>query len=144
MTLVDRESSSLVTTIVPLLTIVIPLFGAAIAWILNEWRKRVWEDYQRREANYRELLIAMRGFYGSTDNDLKNKFLEQINICWLYCPDEVIRKAYDFLVKVEHNAEDKERAAGEFVLAVREDLFSMSFRKKSDLKPEDFKHYLSR
>lgn len=143
--IVERESSNLVTTyVLPFLTIMLPLFGAAIAWILNEWRKRKWEDYQRKETNYRELLIAMGGFYASNESkELKGKFLEQVRLCWLYCPDEVIRRAYDFLGKVEQSAEDRERAAGEFVSAVRKDLFSMGFRK-TDLKAEDFKHYASR
>src|SRR6267142_5042045 len=130
------------TYILPLLTVVLPLLGAAIAWVVNEWRKRAWEDYQRKEANYRELLVAMRGFYASAKSpELKAKFLEQINLCWLYGPDEVIRKANDFLAKVEQGAEDRELAAGKFVFSVRRDLVSQGFRRTTDLKAEEFQHY---
>ena len=40
----------------------LPLLGAAIAWFVNEHRKRVWEEYHRKEARYQELLRTMRGF----------------------------------------------------------------------------------
>jgi hypothetical protein len=121
------------------------IVGASIAWIANEWRKRVSEDYQRKEANYRELLKALRGFYSLTeDNKLKESFLEQINLCWLYCPDEVIGKAYDFLGKVERGDSDKELAAGEFILAIRKDLFAISRIKKTELAAKDFRHLVAK
>jgi hypothetical protein len=75
------------------------------------------------------------------ESGIKAKFLEQINLCWLYGPDEVIRKANDFLAKVEQGAEDRELAAGKFVLPVRRDLVSQGFRRTTDLKAEEFQHY---
>ena len=41
----------------------LPLSGAVVAWFLNEWRKRLWEQYQRKEASYKELVRCLRGFY---------------------------------------------------------------------------------
>ena len=47
-------------------------------------------------------------------------------LCWLYCPDAVIHKAYNFLdhvhTGVKKSDEEKEQALGTFVLAVRKDL----------------------
>ncbi len=40
-----------------------PLLGAVFAWFINEWRKRLADQYQRKEANYKELLKSLRGFY---------------------------------------------------------------------------------
>jgi hypothetical protein len=136
----DTATNLITTYILPLLAVVLPLLGAAMAWVINEWRKRVWEDYQRKEANYRELLKALRGFYAAAENDaMKKTFLEQINLCWLYCPDDVIRKVYDFLDKVARGDEGKEVAAGEFVLAIRKDLLSINPFWETTLKPEEFR-----
>ena len=77
---------------------VVPLMGAVVAWFLNEWRKRIWEQYQRKEDQYKILIRCLQGFYvGTANQQMKAKFLQQLNICWLYCPDEVIKKAYAFL-----------------------------------------------
>jgi hypothetical protein len=51
-----------------------------------------------------------------------------VNVCWLYGPDEVILKAYDFLDSVQTgsqtNEEGKKAAVGALMLAVRRDLLS--------------------
>lgn len=123
-----------------------PLFGAVVAWFVNEWRKRVWEQYQRKEESYRELLRCLKGFYigASNANELKAEFLSQLNRCWLYCPDEVILKGYAFLNTV-HTAnistdEVKEKAMGNFVASIRNDLLSRKLVKSTKLTGKDFKH----
>jgi len=129
------------------LKIFIPLVGAIMAWFANEWRKRVWEEYQRKEEKYQVLLRSLKGFYTSASPEeakgLKQAFLEQLDLCWLYCPDEVIKKAYVFLSCVHTNIrctdEKKEKALGELVLAIRKDLLSRKTVRKTKLKPEDFK-----
>ncbi len=122
----------------------LPLFGAVIAWFANEWRKRISEQYQRKEANYKELLRSLRGFYiGVSDaDDLKREFIDQLNVAWLYCPDDVIKKGYVFLhtvhaQKVSPGAE-KEAALGEFVAAIRCDLLSRKLVRKTKLSATDF------
>ena len=124
----------------------LPLLGAVIAWFTNEWRKRISEQYQRKEANYKELLRSLRGFYvGASDADeLKREFLNQLNIAWLYCPDDVIKKGYAFLdtvhtQKVSPDAE-KEVALGAFVTAIRCDLLSRKLVRETKLSPADFRH----
>lgn len=124
----------------------LPLLGAVIAWFANEWRKRISDQYQRKEANYKELLRSLRGFYvGASDADeLKREFLNQLNIAWLYCPDDVIKKGYAFLdtvhtQKVSPDAE-KEAALGAFVAAIRCDLLSRKLVRETKLSPADFRH----
>ncbi|MDD2761925.1 MAG: hypothetical protein PHH11_16730 [Methylomonas sp.] len=123
-----------------------PLFGAIFAWFVNEWRKRVWEQYQRKEESYRELLRCLRGFYiGSNNaNELKAEFLSQLNRCWLYCPDDVILKGYAFLDTVHASNpstdEVKEKAMGDFVASIRNDLLSRKLVSSTDLTGNDFKH----
>lgn len=133
------------------LKIFIPLVGAIIAWFANEWRKRVWDEYQRKEAKYQALLESLEGFYTSVDpskaKTLKQAFLNHLNLCWLYCPDNVIEKAYVFLSCVHTDVrctdDQKEKALGEFVLAIRQDLLSRKVVRKTSLKPDDFKIFKS-
>lgn len=129
----------------------IPLAGAVIAWFLNEYRKQKSDEYQRKEARYLELLRALKGFYVSAFSDvndsvqLKRHFLDQLDQCWLYCPDEVIKKGYAFLATVHTDKissdSDKEQALGALVVAIRNDLLSHGVMRKSALKAENFKIY---
>ena len=122
-----------------------PLFGAIFAWLINEWRKRVWEQYKRKEESYKELLRCLKGFYiGAQDSaKLKQEFLDQLNRCWLYCPDDVIKKGYSFLDSVhEHKItshEIMENRMGDFVASIRKDLLSRKLVKTTNLNSKDFK-----
>ena len=113
----------------------------------NEWRKRIADQYQRKEANYKELIRSLRGFYAGAANaeELKLEFLSQLNISWLYCPAAVIRKGCVFLdtvhTKQVHTDAEKELALGAFVAAIREDLLSRKLVRKSGLLAQDFKHF---
>lgn len=124
----------------------LPLFGAVIAWFTNEWRKRIADQYQRKETNYKELLRSLRGFYVGASNadELKSEFINQLNIAWLYCPDDIIKKGYAFLdtVHTEKASSDskKELALGAFVVAIRHDLLSRKLVRKTKLSPTDFRH----
>jgi hypothetical protein len=125
----------------------LPLLGAVVAWFTNEWRKRVAEQYQRKEANYKELVRSLRGFYIGAANadDLKLEFLNQLNISWLYGPDDVIRKGYAFLDTVHtmqaKPGDEKELAFGAFVAAIRKDLLSRGLVRYTHLSAADFKHF---
>lgn len=116
-----------------------------ITLFINERNKRNQQEYKRKEERYIELVNALRGFYVDTfDQEKREKFLQQVNLSWLYCPDEVIQTAYNFLMMV-HTGQtrqdaDKEKAVGEFMLAVRMDLIGRKPVKSTSLKPEDFKH----
>lgn len=124
---------------------VVPLLGGVIAWLANERQKRSLEQYQRKEAQYKELISTLNGFYmGVASVDAQGKFLSELNRCWLYCPDDVIQNAYKFLETVHPdtagNQEEKQRAMGDFVLSLRKDLLSRKYAKSTSLQPNDFKH----
>ena len=78
------------------------------------------------------------------DKELRLKFLDQLNICWLYCPDDVIKKAYEFLDTIQankiQNDATKENALGEFILAIRKDLLSRKLVTRTELLPSEFRH----
>jgi hypothetical protein len=124
----------------------IPLASAVIAWFVNERRKRAWEEYERKESNYKELILALKGFYESSSDlerkELKNKFIDQLNLCWLYSPDNVISAGYQFIRTVradEKTSQDrKQESLGYFILAIREDLISRRITRTTKLKSKDF------
>ena len=43
------------------LKVFLPLAGGVVAWLANEHRKRVWEEYKRKEEKYLALLAAIKG-----------------------------------------------------------------------------------
>lgn len=122
-----------------------PFFVAAIAWLFNEYQKRALEQYSKKEAHYQELISSLRGFYiGSTSVENQTKFLEELNKCWLYCPDIVIKKAYEFLDTVRPETagtqEKKMEAMGSLVVEIRRDLLSRRYVKNTKFTGKDFKH----
>jgi len=134
-----------INILIPVIGTVFVLIGGFVTWYLNERSKRIYEEYKRKEEKYSELIRSLRGFYvDSFSKELRTEFLNQLNPCWMYCSDEVIRKAYNFLSMVhtdqKRSDEEREKAVGELILAIREDLISRKPLKKTILKPEDFKH----
>ncbi len=129
------------------LTALATIFGV----FYNEHSKRIYEEYQRREERYSQLLQSLKGFYvSSPSKELREEFLNQLNLCWMYCPDEVIQKGYKFLFMVHTGAEDKytnaerAKALGDFVLAIRKDLIDREPLEKTELTPEDFKRLIAK
>lgn len=135
---------STVTLIVAILTAGV----SVVTWCLNERKKRIADEYKRRKNRYSRLIESAQGFYvasrNETDKTSVGAFLLQVNLCWMYCPDDVIRKAYEFLntVSTEQKSSDdeKERALGEFILAIRRDLINRKPLKATTLTPQEFKH----
>ena len=118
-----------VNILIPVIGVVLTLIGGFVTWYLNERSKRIYEEYKRKEERYSELIRSLRGFYvDSFSKESRDEFLNQLNLCWMYCPDEVIRRAYRFLSMVhtgkEHSDDEKEKAVGEFILAIRKDLIN--------------------
>ncbi len=81
---------------------------------------------------------------GLENKELKTEFLNQLNLCWMYCSDDIIHRAYDFLNMVrpgqEHSDQEREKAVGALILAIRKDRINRKLLRKTSLKPEDFKH----
>ncbi len=127
----------------PSLAVIVPLGVVIIGWCLNEWAKRRWENYKRKEERYLILLKSLPGFYVASQNAVeKKRFIEQIRLAWLYCPDEVIRAGYAFLATVSDTAtssdQERERALAEFVISLRRDL-----KPGTDLTADDYRNLKS-
>ena len=134
---------------VDVLKIMVPVAVAVVVWLLNEYSKRQWERYKRKEDRYVTLVECLKGFYVNTEEtdarERKEEFLNQLALSWLYCPDAAIHKAYSFLDHVHTGAqksdEEKEQALGAFVLELRKDLLQerLWWWKKTKLSAQDFR-----
>jgi len=119
------------------------IIGSLLTLYTTHRAKMIYEEYVRKEEMYVELIKSLRGFYsGSPDSELKTKFLEKLDLCWVYCPDDIIHKAYNFIhtvhISEKHSDDDREKAAQELMLAMRKDLLSRKLTTKTELEPEDF------
>ena len=81
----------------------------------------------------------------------KEKFITELRLAWLYCPDGVIKAGNDFLdaVSTASECENKDKATEAlfaFQLALRVDLLgkrNLLGRKKTKLTKQDFRNYRS-
>lgn len=130
-------------------TITLPLIAASVAWIFNEWRKRVCENYQRKEQRYIRLFELIKAFYKNAPEvygkektlEMRQEFLTQINLCWLYCPDEIIIKANQLALAIQQGSNKRELLAGELMLELRKDLLRHFRFKPTKLSADDFRHF---
>ena len=131
------------------LKIAIPAGVGIIAWYLNEREKLIWEQYKRKEENYKNLIRCSEGFYvGNVDKDLKAEFLYQVKLCWLYAPDNVIQQAYFFLEGVHEGAltseDEKLDRMRVLIYSIRQDSLERKPLKKTKLTDKDFRHLMAR
>jgi hypothetical protein len=89
---------------------------------------------------YRELIGGLE-----EPNETEN-FRQKINICWLYCPDDVIQKGTDLLSMLNDEGrtnEEKENAVSAFMLTIRKDALKRwpwhYVRPPTELNRDDFK-----
>ncbi len=135
-------------SLIPIGAAFIAIIGSVILWILNERSKRRQETKERKEVRYVKLILTINGFYSDKgDKGMKDEFLKQVELCWMYCPDSVIYKAYQFLKMMEtgdHTKEEEKKVMGEFILEIRKDLIQNKELRNTQLKPEDFILYKSK
>lgn len=129
--------------LIPVVAALIALGSGLLTFHLNECSKRRYEEYKRREERYASLIRSLKGFYEtSPSEEKKTEFLDQVSLCWMYCPDDVINRAYRFLSTVrtgqKYSKKDQEKAVGELILEIRRDLIGRKPLRKTVLRPEQF------
>jgi hypothetical protein len=109
--------------------IALPLVTAAAAffrWVRERGEQRRAEDRRRREANYRDLLLAAKGFGVGGDAVMRQQFIDQYNLAWLYAPDAVVLGLNEFFEAVEKGRSARgaspDEALAAVVVAARRDL----------------------
>lgn len=131
-------------SLVPVFTVLIPILAAIVAWWLNERSKLNWERYKRKEERYMGFLRSIPCFYkGSQDEELKERFISDLRLAWLYCPDKVVRAGNEFLAAVttgsEATGEEVPTKLAEFDLRLSGDLLG-----RTNLTSEDRKNWRSK
>jgi Pyruvate/2-oxoacid:ferredoxin oxidoreductase delta subunit len=135
-----------------ILILLLTALGYIFLWFLNEWSKRSDRENRRKEERYKKLINGLSGYVEPGDTKLQNEFKNDLNLCWLYCPDDVINKAREFFIKAEIGTDDdRSNAAGELLLAIRKDALKrwpwwwdwliekFPWFKKTRLTPENYR-----
>ena len=125
------------------IAIIIAAIIAVLGYVVKGKIDTEARERHQKEDRYRGMLIAMRGFYSShTDNELKQKFVDELNQAHLYASDDVMQAANRFLhtvmVKPEPSTEEERKyALVNLVFAMRKDL------RKTKLSATDFEPWVS-
>ena len=100
-------------------------------------------EYERKEQRYIGILKTMYGFYvGSEDKELKQKFINELNLAYLYASDDVIKSAQEFFetIKVKpvpSSDTEKKNALANLVMNMRKDL-----KMRTSLHASDFETWI--
>ena len=127
-----------------IIIIVLTAIFGFFTWYLNENSKIAHENYVRREQRYSILVSCIHGFSVDTDDkDMRDKFIKELDQCWLYCSDEVILKAYSFLDTVARGSiateNDQKKGLGELILSIRKDLIKNENLENTNLLPSNYR-----
>ena len=138
------EIKSSFNLMVPIIVVCLSIISSFMIYYNTEKAKQEHEDYIRKETRYIKLISAIKGFTEQQQShELKQEFIDELNLCWLYCPDSVIIKGYDFLDMVslgqKSTPEQKKEALGKFIIEIRKDLINKGSFDATELKPNDFK-----
>lgn len=111
-------------------TLIITAVSAVGGWIFNTFLNANERLLTEKRQRYEKLIESIHGLSDNDSSELGNKFIIEYKLCWMYCPDEIIRKLNDLLssMKQENNLkqEDKDRLKGELILELRKDLIKTS------------------
>jgi hypothetical protein len=138
------------------LPLILFVFAAAlslITWGLTEWARRSTKRHLRKTERYVELIDLIENLMENKekkpgDPDLRIKFIHQINLCWLHCPDDVIRKTTDLVSKFNNDGislEKKEEALSELMITLRKDVLKKTKLNNADyekLRPAMLRHFV--
>jgi hypothetical protein len=131
----------------PRATVIVGVLGlivAAVTYSLTERARLEQESYSRREDRYTTLLESAAAFHVSATVDVgtRGQFLKELQLCWLYCPDEVLRAGYTFVDAVETGSTstpvERARAMQALVIAIRQDLLTRSRPDESTMRAEEY------
>ena len=89
-----------------------------------------------------KLLESLEGFSPDNKNksELRKNFLRELQLSWLYCPDEVIIAVNNFIDKMGKKDSNMTLAIQNIIFSIRKDLLSRKMVRKTKLKPENYKH----
>jgi hypothetical protein len=105
-----------------------------------ERKQRKSEELKLKIERYTGLIYGLRGFAfrGVKDDELSEEFMHHLNLSYMYCSDEVIKKCNKLIDTINGNntSADRDLAIGEILITIRKEL---SY-KNTSLTKEDFKN----
>jgi hypothetical protein len=131
--------------VIPLLVAGLSFLGSIVIWTCDNRSARELELYKRKEEKYALLISSIKGFYASEASyEKKKEFIDQIDLCWMYCSDEVILACYAFIESVhKHNKNQQEanqvEKLGQLMLEIRKDLIRNRLIENTKLSEKNFK-----
>lgn len=128
----------------PIIIAILGILASLITWRWNYESRLAQENYLRREQQFAKLISCIHGFSTTaSDKELRERFVKELDLCWLYCSDDVIKKSYRFLESVSTGSkateEEQQKALGEWMLSIRKDLINNRRIKETKLEGRDFK-----
>lgn len=113
------------------LTTFLALLSTLIMNSCSNREKARWIAYEKKEARYKELLKAARVFQSPNDFktklELHKKFLEEVDVCLMYCSDEVLQQTYGFIDRMRpannYTKEEQDIQLRQMMAAIRRDVF---------------------
>jgi hypothetical protein len=144
----ESQEEGVVAKLLPLLLTLLTILGSVLIWYLNEKSKRELNIQKQKEERYKKMVICIKAFTtGSPDVTLRQEFIDQLNLSWVYCPDEVVKKGTYILETMipnevglsKYTNEEKVKAIGDFFVEIRKDVLNKNPNTKSNLKIEDYK-----
>jgi hypothetical protein len=127
----NQPSQTLLKDWLPLIIFAFTAFLSLLVWGFSEWAKRSNERFLQKEERYLKLIELIENLKENEkpgDPDLKIRFIHQINLCWLYCSDDVVRKTINLISKFNDDRvpkEEKEKTVSELMISLRKDVLKI-------------------
>ena len=124
--------------IISTLIVVMPIVIGFYQWKIEQRNKRNYDLYIKKEELYVNLLNNIQGFYnGFIDSYKQEAFINNMQVAWLYCPDEVILACNEFLIAINNKSKNIE-VVNKLILSMRKDLLNNNYIKKTTLTEVNF------
>lgn len=132
---------------IPTLLLAIPIIIGLYQWHTEQANKRRFELYIKKEKLYLEMQQNLWGFYGnSSDRNKRQKFIENVQVAWLYCPDSFITICNEFIDNghVQQNQigndEVRLKIVNRLLAEMRKDLLSNKYVANTVLTSDDIRN----
>jgi hypothetical protein len=132
---------------IPTFLLAIPIIIGLYQWHTEQANKRRFELYIKKEKLYLEMQQNLWGFYGnSSDRNKRQKFIENVQVAWLYCPDSFITICNEFIDNghVQQNQigndEVRLKIVNRLLAEMRKDLLSNKYVANTVLTSDDIRN----
>ena len=128
------------------LTVLLTTLSNFLFHVMDQKEKAKWLAYEHKEIRYQNLIRAARVFQTSSylqdSVELNKKFLEEVDLCLMYCSDDVLRNTWGILDRMRpenrkiYAGDDGTGSLKSLLFAIREDMFR-EVGQKTNLKEKD-------